>query len=308
MANGNGMLRSITATHWRRRRYVGLGDMWSSIPLPSSPTLLSWIHQAAAAPAPPVTGASYVWHHPSGFFYSQISPTGQPGGLIISQAVGGPEPATVNEDQKAVVGMVASTWAWPWVKGLYSGSHAVTGFERPDADMLAEMSHYFAFNKGQVFTAPTASNPTGVSGTNVSQVSKVQVTSPPPTPAVTVKPPTQPVLISEPVDQPMPTLPVTPAPSMPVVTPAPPQPVTVTVSSSGSSVPSHAPLVDFTTAGGGMPDSSSMPSSSSTTTPAPTAASNFLDTVTAFAKAHPVGTGLGVLVALFVLKGRGGQR
>lgn len=150
--------------------FRGFGPSRGSIGLGADapPPDVSYFHTTAAAPAPPVTGKAYVWPHPSGLFSVQIGPNGEIGGFT-------PPSAGLTDEQKAIRQIVEDTWVYPFIHGVYDSAHAVTGYERSDNDILAEMSHLFAFNKGMAFSssAVTPDNPTGAVGTNTLQTQTI---------------------------------------------------------------------------------------------------------------------------------------
>jgi len=134
---------------------------------------LTPFRQAAAAPAPPITGSAYTWPHPSGLFTVQIGADGTVGGFV-GGALYDP---TASELTKATASVVAETWVYSYISpDAYPNpkanpiAHAVTGNEAPDAYIASIALGYFAFNKGMVATGA------GWTGTNVVQTTAVEST------------------------------------------------------------------------------------------------------------------------------------
>ena len=135
----------------------GLGDT-------ATPNLASF-RQAAAAPAPPITGKAYVWPHPSGLFNVQIGADGTVGGFV-SGPINDP---SASDQTKATAQVVGQVWVYPFLHG--SGiAAAVTGNEAPDSFIQQLMASFFAFNKGMVDTS------SGWQGTNTIQQGAIDQT------------------------------------------------------------------------------------------------------------------------------------
>lgn len=114
--------------------------------------------QAAASPAPPITGSAYIWPHPSGLFNVQIGADGTVGGFV-SGPINDPSQSDLTRATAQVVG---SVWAYPFIHG--NGIAApVTGNEIPDSTLSEIVLSFFAFNKGMVDSGY------GFTGTNVFQ-------------------------------------------------------------------------------------------------------------------------------------------